>query len=81
MVAPEQTVQLRGPEVGFEEIAKDLLHARRIASGLPTILELSDWSDPVGHSLAIWLDCLNLDQKAIRSHGTFHRSCHFIRIA
>ena len=36
---------------------------------------------PAGHCHAIWLDCLTLDQKAIRSHGTFHRSCDIIRIA
>jgi hypothetical protein len=37
----------------------------RTVSELPTILELSDWPDPLG-ALAIWLDCFNLDQKAIR---------------
>jgi len=33
---------------------------------LPTILELSDWSDPLGAPSQIWLDCFDLDQKAIR---------------
>ena len=33
------------------------------SAALPTILELSDWSDPLG-SPSQWLDCFNLDQKA-----------------
>jgi hypothetical protein len=53
-------------KVRIEDIISNVLEPRSwITSVWPTILELSDWSDPLG-ALAIWLDCFNLDQKAIR---------------